>query len=155
MPIWATGRFEVPGQRGFSLLELLVVLAIAGLMTGMGVAWLDGGRSAPEQALQRLAAAVREQSAVARQAGQLRGLRWDGQRPEFVRHDGSGWVPDSVKIGDWPAQLRPDWPVGGQPPLLFTPEGWAHPGSVRWQWPEGEQRWRWAHEGRLTVTNAP
>ena len=30
-------------QRGFSLLELLVVLFIAGLLTSLSVAWLDSG----------------------------------------------------------------------------------------------------------------
>ena len=54
------------GQQGFSLLELLVVLAIAGLMTGLAVAWLDSGKASVDQALQRLAAHVQAQAALAR-----------------------------------------------------------------------------------------
>ena len=143
------------GQRGFSLLELLVVLAIAGLMSGLSVAWLDNGHSSAEQALQRLAAAVREQSGLARHGGQLRGLRWSGKRPEFVRHDGNGWRVESVKLGEWPTQLRPDWLAAEAPQLVFTPDGWARPGTLQWRWPEGAQRWSWARDGRLQVVELP
>lgn len=90
------------GQRGFSLIELLVVLAIAGLMTGLAVAGLGNGQASVEQALQRLAVKVRGQAALARHAGQLRGLRWNGQRPEFVRREGNAWVVEAVPLGDWP-----------------------------------------------------
>ena len=46
-------------QRGFSLIELLVVLAIAGLMTGLAVAGLGSGQANVDQALQRLAGETR------------------------------------------------------------------------------------------------
>lgn len=155
MPTWATGSSDLPAQRGFSLLELLVVLAIAGLMTGLSVAWLDNGRTRVDQAMQRLLAATREQSAVARHTGQLRGLRWNGKRPEFVRHDGTGWVVEPVTLGDWPQDLRPDWPGAAAPQLVFTPEGWARPGKVNWRSAEGSQRWSWGREGRLQVAVLP
>ncbi|MDI9777931.1 type II secretion system minor pseudopilin GspH [Pseudomonas putida] len=145
----------MPGQRGFSLLELLVVLAIAGLMSGMAVAWLDSGKSSVDQALQRLATETRTQAALARHAGQLRGLRWTGQRPEFVRRDGEGWVVEAGAPADWPKGLRPDWPASAQPRVLFTPHGWAQPGSVRWRWAGGSQRWEWGRDGQLRVAIAP
>ena len=143
------------GQRGFSLIEMLVVLAIAGLMTGLSVAWLDSGKAGMDQALARLATQTREQAALARHAGQLRGLRWNGQRPEFVRRVSGGWVVEPVSLGDWPRGLRPDWPPSQVPPLVFTPEGWARPGSVLWQWAEGRQRWQWSREGHLQVVATP
>ena len=52
------------------------------------------------------------QAALARHAGQLRGLRWNGQRPEFVRREGNAWVVEAVPLGDWPKGLHPDWPAG-------------------------------------------
>ena len=63
-------------QRGFSLIELLVVLAIAGLMTGLAVAGLGNGQASVEQALQRLAVEVRSQAALA---------RYPGLRPRYER----------------------------------------------------------------------
>jgi len=141
----------VRGQRGFSLIELLVVLAIAGLMTGLVVAGFGSGQVGVEQALQRLVAETRSQAALARHAGQLRGLRWNGQRPEFVRREGNAWVVEAVALGDWPKGLHPDWPASPQPRLMFTPHGWAQPGSVRWRWADGGQRWAGDRDGRLQV----
>ncbi|MFJ4064923.1 type II secretion system minor pseudopilin GspH [Pseudomonas sp. NPDC089996] len=142
-------------QRGFSLLELLVVLAIAGLMTGMAVAWLDSGKASVDQALQRLAVETRSQAALARHAGQLRGLRWTGQRPEFVRREGDAWVVEAGAPADWPKGLHPDWPASATPRVLFTPQGWAQPGSVQWRWADGGQRWDWARDGQLRVAMVP
>ncbi|MGN8252195.1 type II secretion system minor pseudopilin GspH [Pseudomonas sp. SMV7] len=142
-------------QRGFSLVELLVVLAIAGLMSGLAVVSLGSGQASVDQALQRLAAETRSQAALARHAGQLRGLRWNGQRPEFVRREGAAWAPEAVALGDWPEGLHPDWPASPQPQLLFTAHGWAQPGSVRWRWADGSQRWTWRRDGRLHIAVAP
>jgi general secretion pathway protein H len=142
-------------QRGFSLIELLVVLAIAGLMTGLAVAGLGSGQARVDQALQRLASETRAQAALARHAGQLRGLRWNGQRPEFVRREGNAWVAEAAGLGDWPKGLHPDWPASPQPHLLFTPHGWAQSGSVRWRWADGSQQWAWGRDGRLQVAVAP
>jgi len=142
-------------QRGFSLLELLVVLAIAGLMSGLSVAWLDSGKAGVEQALSQLAAGVHEQAALARHVGQIRGLRWDGERPAFVRRDASGWVAEPVPLGAWPKGLRPDWPASASPQLVFTPDGWAQAGSVLWHWPKGSQRWVWQRDGQLRMAVTP
>lgn len=152
MPTWATGRCDVRRQGGFSLLELLVVLAIAGLMTSLAVAWLDSGNGGVDQALERLATATVAQGDLARHAGQLRGLRWNGQRPEFVRQARGRWVVEPVALGAWPKGLRPDWPSSPAPVLVFTPDGWARSGSVRWHWAQGSLGWQWGRDGRLQVS---
>lgn len=148
-----------PAQRGFSLLELLVVLFIAGLLTSLSVAWLDSGQAPAQQALERLAAASRTQAGVALHAGQIHGLRWNGQRPEFVRQvrekDGLRWQVEAVALGEWPLQLRPDWPAAGEPRLVFTPNGVGRGQPLRWHWPEGGEQWQWDSAGRLQRTSLP
>lgn len=42
-------------SRGFSLLEMLVVLLIVGLFSALGVAYLDAGQAPMRQALAQLA----------------------------------------------------------------------------------------------------
>ena len=62
-------------QRGFSLIELLVVLAIAGLMTGLAVAGFGNSQASVDQALQRLASEARSQAALEWPASGVRPAR--------------------------------------------------------------------------------
>lgn len=148
-----------PAQRGFSLLELLVVLFIAGLLTSLSVAWLDSGEAPAQQALERLAAASRAQAAEALHAGQIHGLRWNGQHPEFVRqvreNEELRWRVEPVALGEWPTVLKPDWPAAGEPRLVFTPNGLGAARPMRWRWPEGGEQWQWDGTGRLQRTSLP
>lgn len=146
----------MPAQRGFTLLELLVVIAIAGLMTGLAVASLDSARAPLQQALERLAAHARAQAELALHGGQVRGLRWNGHRPEFVRMvEGGQWRVEPVALGEWPAGLRPDWRASHAPQVIFTPAGLAQPVVLEWRWAEGRQRWHWRHDAGLHVVNVP
>lgn len=146
----------MPAQRGFTLLELLVVIAIAGLMTGLAVASLESGKAPLQQALERLAAAARAQAELAVHGGQVRGLRWNGQRPEFVQHiEGGEWRVDPVALGDWPAELRADWPASLTPRVIFTPSGLAAPARLNWRWADGAQRWQWQRDAGLQITALP
>ena len=146
----------MPAQRGFTLLELLVVIAIAGLMTGLAVASLDSAKAPLQQALERLAANARAQAELALHGGQVRGLRWNGQQPEFVRLVEAGqWRVEPVALGDWPAALRPNWPASTAPRVIFTPSGLAQPVALEWRWAEGRQRWHWRPDAGLQVVNVP
>lgn len=146
----------MPAQRGFTLLELLVVIAIAGLMTGLAVASLDTGKAPLQQALERLASAARTQAELALHSGQVRGLRWNGQRPEFVRlGEGGQWRVEPVALGDWPTALRADWPASRTPRVIFTPSGLAEPALLNWRWAEGGQRWQWQRDTGLQIVTAP
>ena len=146
-------------ERGFSLLELLVVLFIAGLLTSLAVAWLDGEQCAARQALARLAAAARSQAGLAVHAGQVQGLRWTGERPEFVRQvEGDSqpaWQVEPVALGDWPRELRPDWPASDEPRLVVSATGLVRSDALRWSWPGGVEVWRWDAQGRLQRTLQP
>ena len=73
----------------------------------------------------------------------------EGARPALSRA-GSG-----VALGEWPAGLRPDWPAGSTPRVMFTPSGLARPVRLEWRWAEGRQRWHWRHAAGLQVVNVP
>ena len=45
--------------------------------------------------------------------------------------------------------------ASAQPHLLFTPQGWAQPGSVRWHWAKGSQQWAWRRDGKLQLAPLP
>ncbi|MFJ4142196.1 type II secretion system minor pseudopilin GspH [Pseudomonas sp. NPDC089734] len=146
-------------ERGFSLLEMLVVLLIIGLFSGLSVAWLDSGDAPMQQALERLAAEARTQAAQARHSGQVLGMRWNGRQPEFVRltrtHDQTHWVADESRMKPWPAELLADWPASDEPRVVFTPAGVARASVLNWQWPEGQQRWEWRTDNSLTQVKWP
>jgi general secretion pathway protein H len=136
-------------ERGFTLLEMLVVLLIAGLMSTLSIAWLDSGKAPVHQALERLASASRQQAELALHGGEIRGLRWNGSRPEFVRLIDERWQAEPVALGDWPPILQADWPASREPRLVFTPSGVARSAALNWHWPEGAERWQWSGAGQL------
>lgn len=146
-------------SRGFTLLEMLVVLLIVGLLSGMSVGWLETGHAPMQRALDQLAAQSRIFAAEARHGGQLLGLRWNGKQPEFVRlqqeQGQARWVIEPTRLDPWPAQLKADWAVSGEPRVVFTPSGVAAPMSLVWQWPEGRQRWSWSSDNQLRVADLP
>lgn len=146
-------------SRGFSLLEMLVVLLIVGLFSALGVAFLDAGQAPMRQALAQLANEARSQAAQARHAGQLLGLRWNGRSPEFVRWQAGrgapGWRVEPSRGAPWPAGLQPDWPVSSEPQVMFTPSGLARPVSLTWRWTEGRQRWQWQADNTLHIATLP
>lgn len=147
-------------MQGFSLLELMLVLALLGLMTALSVAWL-GPASSIGSALEQLAAQSRQLAQQAQLSGRILGLRWTGQHPQPVQlklNEGRlVWTPlDSSTQGwaDWPQELRPDRPAAQEPWVIFTPSGLAQPVQVRWSWPEGGERWHWHTSTRIQVQPA-
>lgn len=144
---------------GFSLLEILVVLLIVGLFSAMSVAWLDAGPAPMHRALDRLAADAQAQAAQARHSGQVLGLRWNGRQPEFVRLQTSKaathWELAEPGLKTWPDNLKADWPASGEPKVVFTPTGVAAPVTLTWRWPEGQQRWQWFSDNRLSRVDLP
>lgn len=147
------------GSRGFSLLELLVVLLIVGLFSAMSVAWLDAGPAPLERALEQLAADAHAHGDLARHSGQVSGLRWNGRQPEFVRLQTGGgaprWVADTRVTRDWPETLQADWPASSEPKVVFTASGLASPATLDWHWADGRERWQWLSDGRLSRTQLP
>jgi len=139
---------------GFTLLELLLVLLIAGLVTAMSVAWLARGETVAADALQRLAERASALDTRARDTGQLVGLGWSSGGPsrfEGKLKDGSlRWLATPLDTS-WPEELQPRSGKAGEPWVVFTPTGIANAATVDWQWPDGHERWRWSGDGSLHV----
>lgn len=146
-------------SRGFSLLEILVVLLIVGLFSALSVAWLDAGPAPMHRALEQLAAETQAHAAQARHSGQVLGLRWNGRQPEFVHLQtdkaATRWVLAEPRSNAWPDTLKADWPASSEPKVVFTPSGVAAPVTLNWRWPDGQQRWQWFSDNRLNRVDLP
>jgi len=68
-----------PSPRGFTLIEILVVLALIGLLTGMAVLSAGVSGSGVEREARRLSAALRMAADESRLQGRVLGLRFDSQ----------------------------------------------------------------------------
>ncbi|MGB3454969.1 MAG: prepilin-type N-terminal cleavage/methylation domain-containing protein [Litorimonas sp.] len=132
MPISATGSRHAAPRRddGFSLVELLAVLAILSLMVGAVVLNLPAPRSAADRQSEALAAQLSRFVDDGAVAGEMRALELDPEGLSLLRHDGLAWQdmaetpwPDAVRIrlerdGD-PVDLS----EAEQSRLLFEPYG--------------------------------
>lgn len=139
---------------GFTLLELLLVLFIAGLVTAMSVAWLARGETLAADALQRLAERAAALDARARDTGQVIGLGWSGSGParfESTLQAGALRWSATPLDSSWPESVQPRSAKAGEPWVVFTPTGIAQATIIDWQWPDGHERWRWSGDGSLHV----
>jgi len=121
MPKLATGANSspvriataLPGPRGFTLVEVLVVVIIAGILTGAVL--LVTGPTGPSQAnqreLARLNASLEVMCDQALLEGSARGLRFHAGGYDFWQYRAGAWQPLSSDsrphpVG-WPEGLRP------------------------------------------------
>lgn len=132
-----------PPSRGFSLLELMVVLAILGVAASLSVAWLDRGLRRPlETAREQL---QRDLAEAGRQA--VQGQRLIGWSPGEAGYRFLAWRPRPGDGGHWQpleAHLLPErrWPAGlsiSRPDADTLASGTPAP-DVPWVvwWPDGE-----------------
>lgn len=109
-PIKAWPTQAEPGA-GYSLIELLVVILIAGLLTSLAVLRFSGGSDADraEHGLDRLAAAVELLCDQALLTGQPHGLRLTANGYDFwTRVDGQWQLLPAgrpPRAGEWPENL--------------------------------------------------
>jgi prepilin-type N-terminal cleavage/methylation domain-containing protein len=117
-------------DRGFTLIELVVVLAVVGLMVGFVLprtaGWLD--RLGVSSHQQRVEDALAEMAATARRSGHTISLS-SSENTANARSDGA-------------IELPPGWALIVDPPIVFRYDGLCTGGTVRLTFPGGESAYR-------------
>lgn len=90
-------------QRGLTLVEVLVVVAILGLMAGVVVMTLPSEEDTARSEAFRLASQVKVAQELAVTRGEIIGLRMEETRYSFVVYRAEGWSPLVLPGADGPA----------------------------------------------------
>ena len=164
MPILATGnrrsRFDgSAAEAGFSLTELLAVLAILSLMVGAVVLNLPAPRSDADLASEAMAARLTQFVQEGSQQGDVRALGLDADGVSLFQHDGRQWIVAGEM--DWPEDARiqleedgerADLPERRLPRFLFEPYGAVPDMTLVLQATDAEYRLRPDPQGRIIRT---
>lgn len=132
-PTSATGT-DRRSRPGFSLVELMVVVALIGLMASAVALTLPDPRGRLEDEAARLAARLtlaRDESVL---TGRATAVRLDEQGYGFLRRQGGVWTPlDEAPFRPmaWGEGVRPSLDGRGPLVIAFDPTGLADPAQVR------------------------
>ena len=120
------------GDSGFTLLELLIVIAIVGMLSSIAVAAIP--ISSPErdvhETADRIGSLLRAARSEALRGGQASAVRFDLDDRRILRTGGEGTLslPETIAIEVTVAQ-RPAG-ASGRPAIAFRPDGTSSGGSV-------------------------
>lgn len=122
--------------RGFTLLELLVVLVLVGLLSSLVFVSVAGGlfRSEERRFVQSLTQTLRRARTASLGRGEVVRFLIDGERRVFSL-EGQRWkdIPEEVQVeGEGVAEIRP-----GVYGIVFYPDGSASGGVIDLKWADG------------------
>lgn len=116
---------EPAGSRGFTLLELLVVVSIVSVLTTVAGLSVTLNRPAPDNDPARFSAIYDRARHLAVAEGRIVGLRLTGAGAQIMRREANGWVADGDAIA-WDGAARIDgarlivlWPSDQADPVLL------------------------------------
>ena len=136
MPTWATGNNPPVAQRGFTLLEMLVVILLIGIAAGLlGLGVRQGLQVAKERwVVAQMVEALRATRASAIVSGQAARTQFDLQGRSFQ-------APGRASQR-WPAQVQVTLHSAEQagPAVVFYPDGSSTGGNLLLA--NGSRRWR-------------
>ena len=174
-------RQAIRRSRGFTLIEILVVLALIALLTGMAVLSTGVIGNPETREARRLAATLKLAVDESRLQGRVLGLRFDSRGYSYLElipgesDAGSGfefvWNPiarrGALAARDWPASLRPELSINGRPAvasmssntrtpqIVLLPEGEFTPFSLRLSGPrEAGVLVRFSASGKLDIQDS-
>ena len=128
-------------QAGYSLVEVMVVLAVVALLAGAAALTLPSGTPAAQRAADRLALDLMRAERAAITSGDFIGLTVTGEGYAFTRFDGEAWQSGepgglrAVRLGD---EVRLLTDAEGAPAYWFDPTGVN--GEARFVLDDGEHR---------------
>ncbi|HAQ36099.1 MAG: type II secretion system protein GspH [Maricaulis sp.] len=115
-------------RAGYSLVEVMVVLAVIAMLAGAAALTLPAGTPAAQRAADRLALDLMRAERAAITSGDFIGLTLDHDGYAFTRFDGAEWQADHtsglrpVQFGDG-VFLRSEQESGEGPAFWFDPTG--------------------------------
>lgn len=124
MPISATGR--ISAERGFTLVEMMVVLAIVGLMAAVVVVNLPSSESTLARESERLAARLLAARDHAILANRETSAILDARGYRFVERQGKTWKPlidEPLGEAAWRGGTTPALPENGELRVSFDSVG--------------------------------
>lgn len=118
--------YRASPQAGYSLVEVMVVLAVIALLAGAAALMLPSGTPAAQRAADRLALDLMRAERAAITSGNFIGLEVTGEGYAFTRFDGETWQAGTpgglrpVRLGD---DVRLMTEAEGAPAYWFDPTG--------------------------------